>query len=168
MSVKLEIFRNMSGMYSWDTVPVIEYGDSDTEEFEKYLNTVKRFEQVFEIEEMLFDWDADLASYQMIMQAANDIDAGKIKADQLPISYQQSVLQIREVSKRIGATMPGVSLEIRTRGTDWHQPLQIFFGDHVQEPRGGRITLTKFELETLTLGLEGLLDRGDTRGGDKE
>lgn len=167
MSVKLKLFKNMSGLYSWDAIPDIEYGDPNTEEFEKYLNTVERFERVFEIEEMLFDWDADLASYRMMMQIANDIDAGKIKADQLPASYQQGILQIRKVSKRIGATMPGVSLEVRTRGTDWHQPLQIFFGDHVQEPRRDRITLTKFELETLTLGLEGLLDRREARG-DKE
>lgn len=168
MSVKLKVFKNMIGMYSGDPIPSIEYSNHNTEEFEKYLNTVKRFEEIFEIEEALFDWDADIASYKMIMQVANDIDAGRMRADQLPENYQQSVLQMRQMAKFMGATMPVVSLEIRTKGTDWHQPLQIFFADHVQEPRGRRITLTKFELETLTLGLEGLLDRGDTRGGDKE
>ena len=168
MSVKLKIFKNMVGMYSGDPIPSIEYSNPNTEEFEKYLNIVREFEKIFEIEEMLFDWEADIASYKMVMQVANDIGAGRMRADQLPENYQQSVLQMRQMAKFIGATMPGVSLEVRTRGADWHQPLQIFFGDHVQEPRGNRITLTKFELETLTLGLEGLLDRDDTRGGDKE
>lgn len=168
MSVKLKVFKNMMGMYSGDPIPSIEYGNPNTEEFEKYLNIVRKFEKIFEIEEMLFDWDADIASYRMIMQVANDIDVGRMRVDQLPENYQRNLLQMRTMAKMIGSTMPGVSLEIRTKGTDWHQPLQIFFADHVQEPRGSRITLTKFELETLILGLEGLLDRGDTRGGDKE
>jgi hypothetical protein len=160
MSVKLKIFKNMAGMCSGDPIPSIEYSNPDTEEFEKYLSAARKFEEVFEIEEMLFDWDADIASYRMMMQMANDIDAGRVKADQLPVNYQQNVLQMREMAKLIGATMPGVSLEIRTKGTDWHQPIQIFFADHPQEPRGGKIILTKFELETLTASLEKQSEQG--------
>lgn len=160
MSVKLKIFKNMAGMCSGDPVPSIEYSNPDTDEFEKYLSAARKFEEAFEIEEMLFDWDADIASYRMMMQMANDIDAGRVKADQLPANYQQNVLQMREMAKLIGATMPGVSLEIRTKGTDWHQPIQIFFADHPQEPRGGKIILTKFELETLTVSLEKQSEQG--------
>lgn len=168
MSVKLKVFKNMIGLDGGEILPTIEYSDSNTPEFERYSKAVKEFEKTFEVEETIFDWDADLGTYHLMMSVANDIDTGRMKVDQLPENYQRNLLQMRAMAKMIGSTMPGVSLEIRTKGTDWHQPLQIFFADHVQEPRGDRITLTKFELETLILGLEGLLDRGDTRGGDKE
>ena len=130
MSVKLKVFKNMIGLDGGEILPTIEYSDPNTPEFERYSKAVKEFEETFEVEETVFDWDADLGTYRLMMSVANDIDTGRMKADQLPENYQRNLLQMRAMAKMIGSTMPGVSLEIRTKGTDWHHPLQVLFADH--------------------------------------